>query len=89
MKDKIESIISRMVFLGITGALLMGGSSSCNKDKDKQNQAPAPSYDAHDVKVCKNSLNKTQTQALKPMKLYLKKMMQILMPKSQQRGITT
>ena len=49
MKDKIKSIISRMVFLGITGALLMGGSSSCNKDKDKQNQAPAPSYDAHDV----------------------------------------
>jgi len=50
MKDQIKSIISRMVFLGITGALLMGGSSSCNKDKNKQNQAPAPSYDAHDVK---------------------------------------
>ena len=33
MKDKIKSIISRMVFLGITGALLMGSTSSCNKDK--------------------------------------------------------
>ena len=41
MKDKIKSIMSRMVFLGITGALLMGGSSSCNKDKDKHNQPPA------------------------------------------------
>lgn len=50
MKGKIKSIISRMVFLGITGTLLMGSTSSCNKDKDKHNQAPAPSYDAHEVK---------------------------------------
>lgn len=65
MKNKIKSIISQMVILGITGALLMSSTSSCNKDKDKHNKAPAPSYDAHDVQSMQKFFQQTSAKPAK------------------------